>query len=505
MVRRSAGLFVAVLYCLSARTASTAALTRGPYLQSCGTNQIAIRWRTDVAAAGAVRYGANLGALDSVIIDSYIKTEHLLVLTNLLPRTRYYYSIENEGQTLAGGENFFFNTAPMTNKPTRVWVLGDSGTRTPDQLAVRDAYLNFTQGRDTDLWLMLGDNAYPLGVDSLYQEAVFDTYPGLLRNSALWPAIGNHDVAYTDASKTDFPFLHIFTLPAHGECGGVGSESPRFYSFDHGNIHFICLDSETSLRRPPSPMLDWLERDLRANTKLWTIAYWHSPPYSRGGHDSDLNEEQSEMRENAVPILENFGVDLVLCGHSHAYERSYLMDSNYGLSSTYNSSMRLNGGDGRVEGNGPYYKPAGMAHKGTVYVVAGSSGQIDGAGTLDHPAMFLSLSTLGSVILDVNGGTLDAHFLTSLGEIADHFTIIKGDDVKNLAAHITSLTNGIITVTWPSLPGHVYTVLFNPHLSDSGWVPVSEPSNATGETSSWTGPLPAGAQNGFFRVALQVD
>ena len=56
------------------------------------------------------------------------------------------------------------------------------------------------------------------------------------------------------------------------------------------------------------------------------IAYWHQPPYTKGTHDSDTEIMCIEMRQNIMPILEQYGVDLVLNGHSHGYERSYLID-----------------------------------------------------------------------------------------------------------------------------------------------------------------------------------
>jgi hypothetical protein len=65
------------------------------------------------------------------------------------------------------------------------------------------------------------------------------------------------------------------------------------------------------------------------------------------------------------------------------------------------------------------------AHEGAVYAVAGSSGQASG-GALNHPAMFLSLNSLGSLVLDVNGNRLDAIFLDQAGVRRDYFTILKG-------------------------------------------------------------------------------
>jgi hypothetical protein len=57
-------------------------------------------------------------------------------------------------------------------------------------------------------------------------------------------------------------------------------------------------------------------------------------------------------------------------------------------------------------------------------VVAGSSGKISG-GSLDHPAMFISMNSLGSMVLDISGNRLDARFLDSTGSVKDEFTIIK--------------------------------------------------------------------------------
>ena len=114
----------------------------------------------------------------------------------------------------------------------------------------------------------------------------------------------------------------------------------------------------------------------------------------------------------------------MLSGHSHAYERSYLIDGHYGSSSTFDNSMKKDGGSGRDPT--PYQKPAGLVgHQGAVYTVAGSSGQTSG-GTLNHPAMFISLNVLGSVVLDFQTNRLDASFLNSSATVQDNFTIIKG-------------------------------------------------------------------------------
>ena len=180
-------------------------------------------------------------------------------------------------------------------------------------------------------------------------------------------------------------------------------------------------------------MMTWLEADLAANDKEWIIAFWHRAPYSRGSANSDTYGQQSALRQNAVPILERYGVDLVLTGHTHAYERSYLIDGHYGLSDTFTDAMKKNPGDGSATGDGTYQKPAtvGAPHAGAVYVVAGNAGVIKTGGSLDHPAMAVSFRILGSMVLDVNGNRLDAIFLGSTGDIWDAFTILKVPDTTS--------------------------------------------------------------------------
>ncbi|HEX8169921.1 MAG TPA: fibronectin type III domain-containing protein [Thermoanaerobaculia bacterium] len=431
------------------------ALTRGPYLQMGTPTSMIVRWRTDTPSDSRVRFGSILGSLTSVADDLTPTTDHTVVLTGLTPGTKYYYSIGTTAAKIAGNDgSYSFVTSPRpgtATDTTRVWVLGDSGTGGPGAAAVRGAYYKYAGPTATNLWLMLGDNAYDNGLDYEYQNAVFNTYPEMLRAAPLWPTIGNHDTAQATTYNPSIAYYDIFNLPTRGEAGGVPSGTESYYSFDYGNIHFICLDSMTSDRSPTGPMLTWLRNDLAVTSATWIIAYWHHPPYSKGSHDSDRDYELIEMRQNALPILEAAGVDLVLSGHSHAYERSYLIDGHYGYSTTFTSSMKINGGDGRVEGTGAYQKPTGATHAGAVYAVAGS-GAVTGGGLLNHPAMFISLNNLGSMVLEVNGNRLDAKFLRETGAVADSFTILKGASATGpnapTAVAATALSSTSANVIW---------------------------------------------------------
>jgi len=403
---------------------------RGPYLQRGSPTSMVVRWRTALAGDSRVRYGLDPAALTLVADVATVTTEHVVTLTGLAPQTRYYYSVGTSTEVQAGGDaDHFLETSPPSGStgPARLWVVGDSGTANSDARAVKDAYRAYAASDAADLMLMLGDNAYDSGTDLEYQAAVFEMYPEILRQTVLWPTFGNHDAVSANSSTGTGPYYDAFTLPTLGESGGLASGKEAYYSFDFANQHFICLDSQGSSRAPGSPMLTWLANDLLQTTQDWVIAFWHHPPYSKGSHDSDFESNLIDMRQNALPILEAGGVDLVLTGHSHSYERSFLLDGHYGTSGTLTSAMILDGGDGRVGGDGAYLKsaPPTDADDGVVYVVAGSSGQASG-GPLDHPAMFRSLNVLGSLVIDVSGENLDVRFVDDAGALRDVFTIYKG-------------------------------------------------------------------------------
>ena len=426
-------------------------LVRGPYLQSGTSSSVIIKWRTDEATDSVVRYGLDPDSLTLSATNSTSTTEHAVQLTGLSADMQYFYSVGTSSVALAGGDrDHFVVTAPVpgTAKPTRIWVIGDSGTADRNARAVRDAFLNFTESRDPDLWIMLGDNAYYDGTDNEYQRAVFKTYPQVLPKTVLWPTLGNHDGYTADSTTESGPYYDIFSLPRNGEAGGVASGTEAYYSFDYGNMHFICLDSYGTDHSPDGAMMTWLEADLAANDKEWVIAFWHHPPYSKGSADSDEQWRSINLRWNAVPILERYGVDLVLTGHTHAYERSYLIDGHYGLSDTFTDALKKGPGDGSATGDGAYQKPAtvGAPHAGAVYVVAGNAGVIKTGGSLDHPAMPVSFRILGSMVLDVNGSRLDAMFLDSNGSIWDAFTILKLPEVSGSVAENTAAGEEVVTV-----------------------------------------------------------
>lgn len=374
--------------------AYAAEIARGPYLQMANDNAMTIRWRTNTNTNSVVRYGNDPANLNLTKTVSGNRTEHEVRLTGLSALTQYYYSVGSSTEVIAGGDNSYrFTTSPTPGNgtSTRVWLIGDSGTANRNSAAVYNAYLNYEGSESTNLWVMLGDNAYNDGTDREYQNAVFNTYPELLRRTPVWPTLGNHDGRSADSSSESGVYYNIFTLPRNAQAGGLASGTEAYYSFDYGDIHFICLESYETDRSKNGAMMTWLKNDLAANNQKWTIAFWHHPPYTKGSHNSDTERTLIEMRENALPILESYGVDLVFSGHSHSYERSYLIDGHYSSSRTFDRRTHLvDGGNGRENGDGAYQKANQAANAGAIYTVAGASGKTSG-GSLNHPAMFASL------------------------------------------------------------------------------------------------------------------
>jgi hypothetical protein len=432
---------VTLLVLLSSSLALAATVVRGPYLQSASSDSITVRWRTDTATDSRVQYGASSGSLTSLASNATSTTEHIVKLTGLSPNTKYFYNVGSSSAVQAGDSTYYFETSPTagTSVPTRIWVIGDAGTGTAGQAAVYNAYRNYTGTTYTDFWMMLGDNAYNSGTDAEYQAKMFNMYPEMMRQSPLWATIGNHDGTSADSATQTGPYYDIHTFPKNGEAGGVASGTEAYYSFNYGNIHVIVLDSNETSRSTTGAMMNWMKADLANVTATWLIAIWHHPPYTKGSHNSDTETNLIEMRQNFLPVLENYGVDLVLTGHSHSYERSKFIDGHYGLSSTYSSSFEINGGSGRVDGTGAYTKTASLPHSGAVYSVVGASGQVSG-GTLNHPAMFLSLNELGSMVLDVSGQTMDIKYLNNNGSVRDYFTISKSTTPPAIPAAPSGLT-----------------------------------------------------------------
>lgn len=375
-------------------------LTRGPYLQLATPTAITIVFRTDRPGLGRVRYGLAGQALSQTVVTPAASTEHVLRLTGLMPSTRYQYSVELDGATLASGPAFRFRTHPPAGavEAFRLFAWGDSGTATAGQLRVAQRMAGALN--DAALSLILGDIIYPDGAPQDYDPKFFQPYAELSRRMVIWPIIGNHDVGFDPLGR---PWLDAFHTPANNP---ISTE--LYYSFDYANAHLVVLDTHVNSFSAGSAQLRWAAADLAASTATWKIVAFHVPPYTGGTHT-----DSASVQANILPVLEAAGVDLVFAGHSHVYERTYLLRQNAIVQNNPSS----------------YSKPT--ATTGTLYVVSGTAGQSGALANSNHPLMAFQLGgVLGTSIVDFSGNVAHGYFLKDDGSAVDVFQVAKGADTR---------------------------------------------------------------------------
>ncbi len=438
--------------------------TRAPYVQLATHQSMVVVWRTDGPMNAVVHYGRSLTDLDSRSVETAVVTrvalstnkveakalaervpgllqmprlhsapvgyfQYEVPLSGLAPDTKYYYAIYDGTRRLTEADasyHFVTHPVPGSPRPMRFWVVGDSGTGRETQHNVHGAMLNHVVDtkRDVDFYVHVGDMAYMRGKDVEFQTRFFEVYEPTLRHLVCWAAMGNHEGATSKGTNGTGPYYDAYVLPTRAEAGGLASGTEAYYSFDYGRAHFICLDSHDLDRRPTGMMARWLKMDLERTRQDWIIAYFHHPPYTKGTHDSDRERQLIEMRTHIMPILESGGVDLVLTGHSHIYERSMLIDGAY-ATPTVAENVVFEDREGDPDADGPYRKSAGInANNGEIQVVAGHGGTTIGRkGTI--PFMRKIIVEHGSVLVDIDGDTLTGTMINKYGEIKDRFGLIK--------------------------------------------------------------------------------
>jgi hypothetical protein len=154
----------------------------------------------------------------------------------------------------------------------------------------------------------LGDNAYQQGTAEQYRECYGPSW-GAFKDRTR-PATGNHDHSTKDAQG----YWEFF-----GERGGPYDR--YYYSYDLGAWHVVVLNSDCWRVEgcdPNDPQAKWLRRDLAQHPALCTLAYWHRPPFSSGRYGSP--EDTGRVRPLWTILVER-GVEVLLTGHDHSYER----------------------------------------------------------------------------------------------------------------------------------------------------------------------------------------
>jgi hypothetical protein len=185
---------------------------------------------------------------------------------------------------------------PLKEGSVRFAIIGDTGTGSKQQQQLADLMKQYREAFPFEFVLMMGDNLYGSETPADYKKKFQDVYQRLLDDKVkFYASLGNHD-------QPNERFYEYFNM-----------DGKEYYRFTKGNVAFYALNSNYMDKK----QLKWFEDELIKDTSDWKIAFFHHPPYSSGGkHGSD-----KQLREVVEPIFVKYGVNVVLAGHEHFYER----------------------------------------------------------------------------------------------------------------------------------------------------------------------------------------
>ncbi len=197
----------------------------------------------------------------------------------------------------------------------RFAVLGDNGTGGRNAMDIARQMARTYEETPYGLVVLLGDISYYGSIADRYQEVFFEPLGPLLDAGVTFElAVGNHELEFEPSSEANREIVRRL---------GVIGEEGSFYSVVQGPVEIFIIDSSTPqvTGAAGSEQIAWLKGALAASTAPWKVAALHHPPYSSGGHGSDM-----AVREALEPLFVGYGVDLVLTGHDHHYERTVPLD-----------------------------------------------------------------------------------------------------------------------------------------------------------------------------------
>jgi len=373
--------------------AAPADLLAGPYLQRPGQTEMTVMWIRSLSGVCTVRYG--IGNLDSQVQTDYSQTgtgpdgtEYVYEarLTGLTPGQTYSYEVVTAGATGAG------NFKTFAADPGRVSFIayGDTkdGPATHAALAAR---------------FLAHDPAFILHAGDMTQADAFNTIraqfhnplAGVIGGVPILAARGNHE------DQEGLTFRRIFALP----------NNERWYSFDYGNCHFTVLESTLYRHAAEVSMMDemlaWVDADLAASTAEWKIVMYHEPSYDAGSR----REEWGWYDEDYFPwdflsVFRTRGVDLVINGHAHGYQRFYPM-AKKGVNEDHPITHVITAGGGSSLSATPEALPHLAVHAEvynyTAFAVEG--------GRLEAKAYKTDGTVIDSFVIEKRGGVFTGDYL----------------------------------------------------------------------------------------------
>ncbi len=293
-------------------------------------------WRTvdETTTAGFVRYAAGDGLTADQLTEKVtgiefryhssgtdLFTQHQAHMCDLQPNTTYSYQVgATNGSKQYLSPIYTFHTAPdITATPDAesiIGVLGDSR----DSAQIWGQLAGEVKTRAADMILFSGDAVY-IGIDQGQWDAWLAAAPDVLASTPIVMTDGNHE-------NNSINLYAQFAMPGDQENFG----------FDYGYAHFTIAndtpdDGDAALT---TTTLDAIKADFAASTSArWKLLMHHQPMYSAGSpHMSNLT-----IRAAWAPIVDQYGIDLVLNGHEHQYEITKPLFNNLVQATTANATV----------------------------------------------------------------------------------------------------------------------------------------------------------------------
>ena len=462
-----------------------------PYLQAGakgttlrdGDESLVIAWQTDrrpadfqVLVSGKGMNGkavvpARTERFSGDISDGEGRYNYAALLDKLALSTRYDYKVLMDGKTIAEG---YFSTRKKRGQKTRFVSFGDNSYgEVSDRMIAYQAYL-----AKPDFIMNTGDNVYEGGLDNEYARYFFPVYNAdvagprigapLLRSVPYYTVIANHDVHGKNKDANNIPVVDFKTdpdsggyftcmhLPGNGHDAtqktpvigpedrldlfrkAAGDRFPRqaTYSFDYGDAHFLCLDSNVYVDGNDAALHKFVEDDLKATDARWKIVVYHHPAYNAG------YDHYSEQHMRVLsPIFERSGVSLVLHGHEHNYQRTMpftFAPSDTTGASNVNAKKRLVPGKFTIDRAFDGVK--NTKPNGVIYLTTGAGGKHlydmedndkperwkhPEDGNADYVARFIS-DRHSLTVIDMDANALEIKQIDQWGAEVDKFRITKG-------------------------------------------------------------------------------
>lgn len=328
----------------------SAVVLKGPYLHAPAEGTLTVNWETAEPASSRVMvapvgeaeqevtgivYRQLPSTTDSLLVGMVpTNYQHQVILTGLQPGHEYTYRVVSAMDEPGGT----FRAPPAPGDDFSFVVFGDNRTGDDAHGRVIAGIMDVSDTEGLPSFVInTGDMTMTGGSDSNWTN-FFQIEAPLMARVPTLATFGNHDFILGRTS-----FEAYFRAPPTST-----STSDRYYSADIGDVHITVVDVYTMDFEPHE---DWVEADLAATDRPFKIVALHPPLFTNSNHSPHF-----VARDALVPIFEAYGVQLVVAGHNHCYERftgygSYYITTGGGGAPLYGVDDNLEADNGEAQRN----------------------------------------------------------------------------------------------------------------------------------------------------------